>query len=180
MRSLKVEPPFIPLPAIIDNSVLQSLLDLEKYIHKSTTLLEATSQTRRYPWGIQRLVSTHQFPHNPRSVQICIFLGVGGPDQLNPKCQDLSKSAFGVGRGWSRPTFLKYLSGAFKDKICHTMPYSGCPCSTCVETNCLIQLILFSLSAKLYQSHLVKLMMYWLYEYIFVIYLLSFGSKNII
>ena len=30
----------------------------------------------RYPWGIQRIVSTHKFPHNPkvpRSVQICIF-----------------------------------------------------------------------------------------------------------
>ena len=32
-------------------------------------------------------------PKVPRSVQICIW-GGGGPDQLNPKCQDLSKSAF--------------------------------------------------------------------------------------
>ena len=65
-------------------------------------------QTRRYPWGIQRLISTHQLPHNPkvpRSVQICIWGGgVGGwgwcgPDQINPKCQDLSKSAFSEGGG---------------------------------------------------------------------------------
>ena len=45
--------------------------------------------TRRYPWGIQRLVSTHQFPHNPRAIQTCIFwvvVGVGG------------------GGCWSRPT----------------------------------------------------------------------------
>ena len=59
-------------------------------------------QTRRYPWGIQRLVSTHQLPHNPkvlRSVQICIWGGVCGPDQINPKCRDLSKSAFSEGGG---------------------------------------------------------------------------------
>ena len=40
--------------------------------------------------------------------------GWGGPDQLNPKCQDLSKFAFsgGAGGGWCfRPTFLNYLSG---------------------------------------------------------------------
>ena len=38
-------------------------------------------------------------PKVPRSVQICIFRGQergGGPDQLNPKCRDLSKSAFSV------------------------------------------------------------------------------------
>ena len=44
-------------------------------------------------------------PKVPKSVQICI-LGEwrggegGGPDQLNPKWQDLSKSAFLRGRGW--------------------------------------------------------------------------------
>ena len=65
----------------------------------------------------------------PRSVQICIGKG-GGPDKLNPKSQicieeggavvvqtnstQSAKSAWGGegGRGWwSRPTFLKYLSG---------------------------------------------------------------------
>ena len=47
-------------------------------------------------------------PKLPRSVQICIFEGGvgGGQDQLNPKCQDLSKSAFGGGMAvqTSRPT----------------------------------------------------------------------------
>ena len=38
------------------------------------------------------------------------WVGVG-PDQLNPKCQDLSKSAFWGGGGGFRLTFLKYLSG---------------------------------------------------------------------
>ena len=33
-----------------------------------------------------------------QSAKICIFRGGGGPDQLNPKCQDLSKSAFSGGR----------------------------------------------------------------------------------
>ena len=99
--------------------------------------------TRRYPWGIQRLVSTHQFPHNPRDVQTCIFWGVVGVgvgcvglDQLNPKYQDLSKSAFfgeGVGEGggsWSRPTFLKYLSRGTQGILStnFAIPYSGSPC----------------------------------------------------
>ena len=89
--------------------------------------------TRRYPSGIQWLVSTHHFQQ---------FL-----DQLNPKCQDLSKSAFLGGRGgvgwWFRPTFLKYLSGGTQG-ILNTnfaMPYSGSPCTTdslshttCVQT----------------------------------------------
>ena len=42
----------------------------------------------------------------PRSVKICMGGGGGvggGPDQLNPKCQDLSKSAFG---GWGGPDQL--------------------------------------------------------------------------
>ena len=73
---------------------------------------------RWYPWAIQQLVSTHQFPHSPkmpRSVQICILGGCSRPTQTkvsrsvqicifegeevqansNPKCQDLSKSALG-------------------------------------------------------------------------------------
>ena len=96
--------------------------------------------TRRYPWGIQRLVSKHSNFHPgaggwsrstetqsakicPRSTatesaKICPNLhggGGAGPGQVKPKCQDLSKSTFGGGEwagigGWFRPTFLKYLS----------------------------------------------------------------------
>ena len=78
--------------------------------------------------------------NSTQSAKICLNLHFweggrgGGPDQLNPKCQDLPKSAFGEGgmiqtnstqsgkicpnlhfqgggRGWwFKPTFLKYLS----------------------------------------------------------------------
>ena len=55
-----------------------------------------------------------QGSNSTQSAKICpnlYFRGEGAlgvPDQLNPKCQDLSKSAWG---GGSRLTFLKYLSG---------------------------------------------------------------------
>ena len=53
------------------------------------------TKTWWYPWEIQHLVSTYELPETG--------LGGGGcPDQLNPKCQDLSKSAFWG--WWSRLT----------------------------------------------------------------------------
>ena len=115
-------------------------------------------QTRRYPWGIQRLVSTHQLQHNPkvpRSVQICIW-GLGGwrvggcvvqtkSTQSAKICPNLNFRREGEGRGsWFRPTFLKYLSGGTQGILStnFAMPYSGRPCitdslshTTCVETN---------------------------------------------
>ena len=83
----------------------------------------------KVPRSVQICISEGSTPTQPklsRSVQICIFGVVGGgegdgggADQLNPKCQDLSKSAFLGGRGvrgwWFRPTFLKYLGGAVKE-----------------------------------------------------------------
>ena len=68
-------------------------------------------------------------PKVPRSVQTCIFQGGGGgPDQLNPKCQDLSKSAFS---GWGGgvvvvqtniPEILEWgHSRNFEHKFCHAI-----------------------------------------------------------
>ena len=39
--------------------------------------------------------------------------GEGGPDQLNQKCQDLSKFTLGGGRCWGDPD--QYLSGALNE-----------------------------------------------------------------
>ena len=76
-----------------------------------------TVATRWYPWGIQQLVSTYELTetrggedqtNKTQSAKICPNLhyrgGVGGEvftgrDQLNPKCQDLSKTAFSRGGG---------------------------------------------------------------------------------
>ena len=75
----------------------------------STTerLHNVNRRTRWYPREIQQLVCTYELPETRRGEE------GGGPDQLNPKCQDLSKSAFSEGGGWwwFRPTLLKYLSG---------------------------------------------------------------------
>ena len=50
-------------------------------------------ETRWYPRGIQKLVSTCEVPETPtNSTQ-----GGAGPDQLNPKWQDLPQSALGGG-----------------------------------------------------------------------------------
>ena len=69
-------------------------------------------ETRRYPWGIQQLVSTHQLPHKS---------GGGSPDQLksqNPKCQDLPKFSLGGGV-YSRPTQIR------SAKICPNFHFPG-------------------------------------------------------
>ena len=81
---------------------------------------------------------TRWSPHTNSLKCVCVGGRGSGPDQLNPKCQDLSKAPlFGGGRWWSRPTqpkvprsvqicigwggggfrltFLKYLSGALKE-----------------------------------------------------------------
>ena len=52
-----------------------------------------TYKTRWYPRGIQQLVSTYELPETRGGG------GGGGPDQLNPKCQDVSKSACSGGLG---------------------------------------------------------------------------------
>ena len=83
--------------------------------------------TRWYPRGIQQLVSTYELPETRggawggcpdqlnskcQDLSKSAYLGGGlsGPDQLNPKCQDLAISAFSGGRGWwSRPTQPKVL-----------------------------------------------------------------------
>ena len=73
--------------------------------------------TRRYPWGIQRLVSIHQLPHksrggggelwtnsNPKSLNLIKFsFGGGGVlwTNSNPKFPNLVKFSFG---GYSWPT----------------------------------------------------------------------------
>ena len=84
--------------------------------------------TRWYPWGIQQLVSTYEIQTNLPN-----FSCLGGGEEVvlqtnsNSKCQDLLKFSLGrgtpdqlkmprsaqifIGRGHSRPTFLKYLSG---------------------------------------------------------------------
>ena len=66
-------------------------------------LHSATNATRRYPWGIQRLVSTHPFP-------------VGGEYSCQSKTQSLKSWPnvhFLGGGGGVTPdtTFLKYFSG---------------------------------------------------------------------
>ena len=83
-------------------------------------------ETRRYLWGIQRLVSTHQ-TNSTQSAKICPNLHFQG------------------GRGWwFRPTFLKYLSWGTQGILStnFAMPYSGSPGiadslshTTLVETN---------------------------------------------
>ena len=83
----------------------------------------------------------------PGSVQICI-LGVGGgsggggfgPDQLNPKCQDLSKSALGVVQTNSKIKYQDLSKSAFwggvylvqinstqSSKICPNLHWFGGP-----------------------------------------------------
>ena len=81
-----------------------------------------TCKTRRYPWGIQRLVSTHQLPHKSRGA------GVRGQVLLYsiPTKMSSAKSCPAP----PRPTFLKYLSGdtqGFLSKI-FAKPNSGRPC----------------------------------------------------
>ena len=68
---------------------------------------------RRYPWGIQQLVSTHHLPHKSlgvgysRPIQIFIFWGAGDtPDQLKSKFKvpQCGQIFIWRGEGYSRPT----------------------------------------------------------------------------
>ena len=95
-----------------------------------------TRVTRRYPWGIQRLVSTHSncYPF----VQFLwggVFL-----DSQNSNCQGVAKFSLGGRDSWVVKMRIGILGKLSKN---FAMPYSGTPCiadslshTTCVETNC--------------------------------------------
>ena len=81
------------------------------------SICRGTKLTRRYPWGIQRLVSTHQFPPvpdqlNPKCQGLHLFVCVGwgwgvgdlGLDQLNQSAKICPNLHLGGGCWWSRPT----------------------------------------------------------------------------
>ena len=81
-----------------------------------------TCKTRRYPWGIQRLVSTHQLVHKSRG------MGVRGEVLVysRPTQIQSAKSCPAL----PIPTFLKYLSGSTQGILSKRFvkPNSGRPC----------------------------------------------------
>ena len=78
-------------------------------------------KTRRFPWGIQRLVSTHQFPQNPRgrsiqSAKICPNLHWGGGAVVQTNSTQIAKICPNLhfqGGGGSRREILEL--GALKE-----------------------------------------------------------------
>ena len=80
--------------------VMAGMRIVAELVVSSTQCSTITHETRRYPWGIQWFVSIHQFPDLSKSALSGGGGSGGGPQQLNPKSQDLSKFVFLGGWGW--------------------------------------------------------------------------------